>query len=340
MIRRQGLQTVLPGNVAACARLMIKPFERQKMRANRDLQTGDKLWARRAVLGGASMLSLLGLAGRVSAGPSDDFYPLRVIQSGHSLTDPIVPMLNAILAAEGVPTSRPQRVERSTIPGSPMEWRWNNRVEPGPDARHDIADYDVLVITERVSLANTMPWHDSLNMALRWFENSWSRGNGGKGAQTVLYASWVEVDSGPGNANPHGDPEAHISFRDRLPLEMERWQSIADHVNAHRPDGSPAMRVIPGPLVMAAAYDAIAAGEAPGISAIEDLFEDNIHVNDAGAYLIALAHFAVLYGVDPRTLKGGTGGMGPRDPATAGWMRQLVHEVLLAYPDARYDGRA
>jgi|GEM_PF-6681244 len=50
---------------------------------------------------------------------------------------------------------------------------------------------------------------------------------------------------------------------------------------------------------MAAAYDAIAAGEAPGISAVEDLFDDNIHVNDAGAYLIALAHFAVLYGVGP-----------------------------------------
>jgi len=261
-----------------------------------------------------------------------------VVQSGHSLTDPIVPMLNAILAAEGVPPSRPQRVERSTIPGSPMEWRWNNRVEPGPDARHDIADYDMLVLTERVSLANTMPWHDSMNMALRWFENSWSHGKGGKGAETVLYASWVEVDSGPENANPHNDPEAHIPFRDRLPLEMARWQSIADHVNAHRPEGSPPMRVIPGPLVMAAAHDAISAGKAPGISAIEDLFEDNIHVNDAGAYLIALAHFAVLYGVDPRTLSGGTGAMGLRNPATADWMKQLVHDVLLAYPDAHYVG--
>lgn len=340
MIRGPGLRAVPSGTKAARARRLIGLFKGWKMGANKNLRIGDRLWDRRTVLRGASMLPILGLAGRASAAAAHDRFSLRVVQSGHSLTDPIVPMLNAILAAEGVPTSRPQRVERSTIPGSPMEWRWSNRIEPGPDARHDIADYDVLVLTERVSLANTMPWHDSLNMALRWFENSWSRGNGGKGAQTVLYASWVEVDSGPGNANPHKDPEAHIPFRARLPLEMERWQSIADHVNAHRPDGSPSMRVIPGPLVMAAAHDAIAAGKAPGISAIEELFEDNIHVNDAGAYLIALAHFGVLYDVDPRTLTGGTGGMGTRDPATAGWMRQLVHEVLLAYPDARYTGRA
>ena len=299
---------------------------------------GDGLWGRRAVLRLA--LALPCLAGGAAAGATPDRFALRVIQSGHSLTDPIVPVLNAILAAQGVPPSRPERIVRSTIPGSPMDWRWNNRVEPGPDARHDIADYDVLVLTERVSLANTMPWHDSQNMALRWFENSWTRGRGGKGAQTVLYASWVEVDSGPGNPNPNNDPEAHIPFRDRLPLEMARWQAIADHVNARRPQGSPPMRVIPGPLVMAAVHDAIAAGEAPGIGAIEDLFEDNIHVNALGAWLIALAHAAVLYDIDPRSLSDVQGRTAPRDPATAAWMKQVVHEVLLAYPDAGYTGAA
>lgn len=307
------------------------------MTVNKDPRR-ERPWGRRAVL--QLSLALPCLAGSAAADPAEDRFALRVIQSGHSLTDPIVPMLNAILAAEGVAPARPQRIERSTIPGSPMEWRWNNRVEPGPDARHDIADYDVLVLTERVSLANTMPWHDSKNMALRWFENSWTHGKGGKGAQTVLYASWIEVDSGPGNANPDNDPEGHVPFRDRLPLEMARWQAIADHVNARRPQGSPPMRVIPGPLVMAAAHDAIAAGDAPGISAIEDLFEDDIHVNTLGAYLIALAHVAVLYDIDPRTLSDARGGMGPRDPATAAWMKQLVHAVLRDYPDAGYAGGA
>lgn len=263
-------------------------------------------------------------------------FALRVIQSGHSLTDPIVPVLNGLVVAAGAPARRPQPITKSTIPGSPMDWRWDHRADP-VDARHDIADYDLLVLTERVSLSNTMPWHDSEAMALRWFEHAWANGAGGSGAPTVLYASWVDVTSGPDAENPHNDPEAHIPFRERLSLEMARWQQIADHVNENRPDGSPAMRVIPGPLVMAAAHDAIEAGEAPGLSTMEDLFEDTIHVNELGAYLIALAHYATIYDADPRDLPDGLGGLGPRDPAMAAWMQDLVHEVLLDYPGAAYD---
>lgn len=295
---------------------------------------------RRAFLGAAAAAALLapGLRAEAADG-TDDIFALRVIQSGHSLTDPIVPMLNAFLTGLGMPASRPLPITKSTIPGSPMQIRWEDGLDPADaDARRDIADYDVLVVTERVSLANTLPWHDSEGYALRYFENSWSRGRGGEGAETILYASWIDVASGPDAENLFNDPEAHVPFRERLPLEMARWQQIADHVNANRPEGSPPMRVIPGPLIMAAVYDAIAAGEAPGLSRIEELFSDNIHINETGAYLIALAHFGVIYNRDPRMVPARVGGMGPQDAATAEWMQELVHEVLLDYPDAGYTG--
>ena len=48
---------------------------------------------------------------------------LRVIQSGHSLTDPIPDPLRALVVAAG---HRGVVIDRSTIPGSPMDWRWNN----------------------------------------------------------------------------------------------------------------------------------------------------------------------------------------------------------------------
>lgn len=300
--------------------------------------------ARRIFLGAAGAVAALPLLTALGAGPAAadaDPFGLRVIQSGHSLTDPIVPMLNAFLAGLGVPASRPQPIAKSTIPGSPMEIRWNDGLPPSePDARRDIADYDLLVLTERVSLANTLPWHASEDFALRYVQNSWEQGRGGAGAATILYASWIEVDSGPANENPFNDPEAHVPFRERLALEMARWQQIADHVNANLPAGAPAVKVIPGPLVMEAAYDAIAAGEAPGIAAIEDLFSDDIHLNETGAYLIALAHFGVIYDRDPRSVPARVGGMGPDDPQTAAWMQELVHEVLLAYPGADYRGGA
>lgn len=297
---------------------------------------------RRALLGAACALPALALArGAAAAGTDQDLFALRVIQSGHSLTDPIVPMLNAFLTGLGVPVSRPQRITKSTIPGSPMEIRWRDGLHPADaDARRDIADYDVLVVTERVSLSTTLPWHDSEGYALRYFENSWSRGRGGEGAETILYASWIDVKSGPDAVDWNNDPEVHIPFRERLPLEMARWQQIADYVNENRPEGSPRMRVIPGPLIMAAVYDAIAAGTAPGLTSIEQLFGDTIHVNETGAYLIALAHFGVIYNRDPRMVPSRIGGMGPANPATAEWMKELVHEVLLDYPDAGYTGGA
>lgn len=259
-------------------------------------------------------------------------FSARVIQSGHSLTDPIVPMLDAMVAAVGRAEARGRVIDRSTIPGSPMDWRWNNRPAHGPDARHDIARYEVLVLTERVPLSNTLPWHQSDAMALRWANHAWTQGNGGRGAEVILYASWVALDSGPGYANPHGDPEGHLPFRVRLPLEMARWQSIADHVNANRPAAAPPMRLIPGPLIMAAAHDAIAAGTAPGLRSMADLFTDAIHLNAAGSYLIALAHLAVIYGQDPREVPDRLGRTEVPPPPTAAWMRALVQGVLGTLP--------
>ena len=294
---------------------------------------------RRELLKAAAATPLCLFAGRAAHGSEGRFsLTARTIHSGHSLTDPIVPMLDAMVAALGGAAARERVIDRSTIPGSPMDWRWDNRNEHMPDARHQIADYELLVITERVSLSGTMPWHRSEEMALRWFVHAWENGDDGNGAQTILYASWVRTDSGPDFDNPHDDPEGHLPFRERLPLEMARWKEILDHVNHHRPAGSPAMRMIPGPLIMAAAYDAIAAGQAPGLSRLEDLFTDAIHVKDAGAYLIALAHLGVIYGRDPRTLPARLGRRPVPAQETAVWMQRLVHEVLRDYPDADYAG--
>lgn len=255
----------------------------------------------------------------------------RVIQSGHSLTDPIVPELEVIVRGAGGKDSLGMKMDRSTIPGSPMEWRWNNRPDGMPDARYDIADYEVLVLTERVPLSNTMPYHNSEEYALKYFTNAWTKGNGGKGAETVLYASWVEVDSGPGAPNPDKDPGREIPFRKRLDLELVGWEKILTSVNDNRPAGSPAMTMIPGTLVMAALYDALQQGTVPGISRIESVFSDTIHINRIGAYMIALAHYAVIYRRDPRALPARLGTDAAGSQATVDWMAAVVWDVVSRY---------
>lgn len=298
---------------------------------------GAAVIGRRGLLLAGAAAPLLLAAGKGRAHDSRS-RPLttRVIQSGHSLTDPIVPMLDAMVAGIGGAAARGRVIERSTVPGSPMDWRWDHRNQYMTDARDDIAEYELLVITERVSLSGTMPWHGSEEMALRWFNHAWENGNHGAGAESILYATWVHTDSGPGNDD--NDPEGQLPFRERLPLEMARWQAILDHVNSHRPDDAPAMQMIPGPMIMAAAHDAIEAGQAPGLGRIEDLFQDTIHVNAQGTYLITLAHLAVIYGLDPRELPDRLGRTEVPPPETAQWMRQLVHDVLRDYRDSGISG--
>lgn len=257
---------------------------------------------------------------------------LRIIQSGHSLTDPIPDPLRAMIVAAG---NRGAVVDRSTIPGSPMDWRWNNAPsQESPNARTAMGDYDVLVLTERVPLSNTLPWHNSPEQALMWYELAATEGNAGQGAETVLYASWVGIDSGPDAENPHNDPEAHIPFRERLDREMAGWEKIQSHVNENSVAGSPPMRMIPGPLLMAEIYDAIKDGTVPDLSDISDLFSDDIHINDLGAYYIALAHYAVIFERDPRGLPNRLGMPSSPSRALADWMQETVWRVVSEYEGA------
>jgi hypothetical protein len=278
----------------------------------------------------SAMFATLAL-GQIWAGPqamaAERSLDARVIESGHSLTDPIPPVLTGMVNSAG---GNNIEIAQSTIPGSPMEWRWEHPTDR-PDARLNIANFDVLVMTERVPLSNTLPWHGSEKAALQWFEHAWTKGNGGKGAETVLYATWVAIDSGPNGPNPYNDPEAHIPFRDRLPLEIAGWEKIADYVNANRPAGSPPMRVIPGPQIMAAIYDAIQDGSAPGLKNISDLFSDTIHINEVGAYAISLAHYAVIYGRDPRELPANFGHPRWPSPELAKWLQELVWKTVTSY---------
>lgn len=289
---------------------------------------------RRSIIAGlAALPALPGLA----FGKTGHERPLdqRVVLSGHSLTDVVEWPLKAMAQAAGGPAADAELIDRSTTPGSTMKYRWQPDSKMDIDARLGMAKYDTLVLTERVPIRSAIMWEETEKYALMWFEHAWKTGRGGRGAETIFYASWVGIGSGPGNTDPYDMPdEGQIPFRERLDLEMRAWQDVADLINAKRPEGSPRMRVIPGPKIMAAIHDAIAAGTAPGVSAMQDLFKDNIHPNRKGAYPIALAHFAVIYGRDPRTMPVIRGEEGWPSAEQQDWMKALVWDVVSTYPDS------
>jgi hypothetical protein len=242
---------------------------------------------------------------------------LRVVMSGHSLTDPIRDPLEAMVRAAGGPRAS---VELSTIPGSPLEWRWTHA--PGLDLRARVAEFDVVVLTERVALSNTVPYHHSAEYALRFAQLAWAAG-----AEALLFASWVGLDTGPAFAGQGSDPDAGQAWRERLDREHAAWEEIRAHVNANRPDHAPQMRLVPAIAVMAALHDTIETGQAP-LADIRALFADEIHPSPLGAWVVALVHFAVIYRRNPAGLTRPVG----ITPAAAAWIEDLVWRVVTAHP--------
>lgn len=283
----------------------------------------------------AGLASLPVLSGAAFGELKERPFSMRVAMSGHSLTDSVEWPLKAMVHAAGGPVAEEVPIDRSTTPGSTMKYRWQPDSPMDIDAKLGMAGYDVLVLTERVPVRSAIMWEETDKYAKAWFDHAWKTGKRGRGAETIFYASWVGIGSGPGNEDPWDmQDERQIPLRERLDLEMTSWQEVADRVNRERPDGSPAMRVIPGPKIIAAILDAITAGTAPSIATLQDLFEDNIHPNRKGAYPIALAHFAVIYGRDPRSLPLIRGEEGWPDAEQQEWMKTLVWDVLKAYPDS------
>lgn len=230
---------------------------------------------------------------------------VRQMHSGHSLSDaygsgPWPGRL--IIATDRIRGSDPHRtIHRSSIPGGSLRWRWENK-SYDPDAREQIADYELLVTTEGVP-TNPDPdeyRRNSLDALDRWVDHAWKNGNGGKGAEVMIYSTWTfwRHSDGP----PDYDREHAIPFRQRLDVDGERWERMQDSANENRPDGMPLIYMIPGHRLMMQIYDDIETGKAPGLANIGDIFMDDIHLNDLGQYAITCLVFAVIYQRDPAML--------------------------------------
>jgi hypothetical protein len=277
--------------------------------------------------------------------PPKPAYPfgIKQIHSGHSLTDPLFyphwpgQYVNLMSSVTGIPAWQLSNVTigKSTAPGSSMMYRWDNKISNGaPDARLDIANWEVLSITEVVPLAveggNTQSWYLNRLQQQRTYlsnfvNNAWSNGNGGKGAPTLLWTTWTSIDGKDG------------PFREMLDSQGKEWEAMQEYANKNRPAGAPPVYIIPGHKMMARIYDDIQKGIVPGISDIKQLFSDNIHTNELGAYAIAMIHYACMFNKSPIGLPNQ---LIPNPPANtpiptpefAGYVQRMVWEVVTTYP--------
>ncbi len=258
------------------------------------------------------------------------------IMSGHSLTDIVIasPWPGRIVEAVGLESpSAFQDIGKATIPGSTIEWRWENPEQGDSQVvqwPQDIRRFDGLVITTRVPLEadDVGRQEDQVDWLRRAAEDAWENGRGGRGASTLLYTTWTHLVPEP--EQPH--PEDGLSFRARLDRDEARWEGMQDYVNQYRPQGQEPVYLIPGHRLMMRIHDDIEAGRAP-FSDIGDIFLDNIHPNDIGAYALTLLHYACIYGRDPGAyLPNRIVNEDTLSTAQAEYFKRIVPEVVTTYP--------
>ena len=259
---------------------------------------------------------------------------------GHSLSDQIPDMVQSLSDDEPIVSFA---WAYQSIPGAPLRWQWDRKeamdyTENPPQFlafyNHTVGlpsgDYDVLILTESVPrywdiIDESYAYADSfVNYALQHNPNT----------QIFLYEDWHCLQSGTPsgcaydvNSNP---------WRQRLEDDLPMWESVVDTLNKRFQLVQPVC-LIPGGQGLAALYDTIQAGGLPSIMAMEDLFSDDIHLNDTGKYFIACIHFAMIHGQSPVGLTHQLqhwwrGNFDAPSPALALKMQEIAWQVVLSYP--------
>jgi hypothetical protein len=265
--------------------------------------------------------------------------PLRVFHLGHSLVGRNMPAMLAQLAGDG------HRYESQLGWGATLKAHWEpdepiNGFETENDhPRHRAAheavasgDYDAVVLTEMVEIRDAIKYFDSWDYLARWARRAWE---GDPATRIYLYETWHPID----------DPEGWAARIDR---DLGRyWEDEILRRALAAPGVEKPIYVIPAGQVFRRFVEEIERrGGVDGIARKEDLFavsetgeQDTIHINDLGAYLVALTHYAVLYQKNPlglpRRLRraDGAAATAPGENA-AKLMQEIVWDVVTSYPKA------
>lgn len=211
-----------------------------------------------------------------------------ILYVGHSLVGPTLPaIVEAGLARQGVEMT----VSAQVINGAPLRYGWDHsdQGERG-DARRILpgGQTKVLILTEAQPLGEQIQWNDSAGYVEKFARLAWEAR---PDTQVYLYETWPSRNIAEG-----------LPWREQLTADLPAWESLAGRANAARPPQAPPVRLIPAGQAMGALADAVVAGQVPGISSVDDLFDDDIHPSGRALSFLALVHIAAITGKDPSGL--------------------------------------
>lgn len=159
--------------------------------------------------------------------------------------------------------------------------------------------YDVLLITERHDLLNTLAWEKTSSL-LRHYHDVMLSGN--PKAKTYFYHSWLDVNK--------SDPQPWIAYEKSM---LKTWECVSSKVNLGlEADGLPqSVQTIGAGWALANMVERAINGDVPGLDGgprlVADLvFRDNVHLTDLGEFFIGAFTYAQLFDKNPKNTFIGT----------------------------------
>ena len=261
--------------------------------------------------------------------------PLHVYHLGHSLVGRDMPAMLAQMAghtyASQLGWGTPLRAHWE--PDEPINgFDTENAHDKYMDAKAalDSGAFDTFVLTEMLEIEAAIEFFEAPEYLEKWATKARA---GNPNTRVYLYESWHALD----------DPNGWLQRLDTDPARY--WEGVLlAQAMAGETDPDP-IYVIPAGRVMAEFVRRLEAGTGvDGVTSREDLFArlddgslDTAHVDDLGAYLVALTHYAVLYHRSPLGLPAqlnradGTAATAP-GPQLAQLMQETVWDVVSALP--------
>ncbi len=232
---------------------------------------------------------------RVSDRPADSA-AVQPFYIGHSLTDYIPEMIASWTKMHW---------GFQSIPGAPLRWQWQRMAAADldsypphavsfyhPDYGLPSGGYTALILTESVP-RRPENLEETFDYAGRFV--NYVLGHN-PATRIFVYEVWHCIRSGtPTGCDYDIDSRA---WRQRLDDDLPMWESVVADLN-RRFDTTQPVCLIPGGQGLARLYDAIMAGTVPGLSQLEDIFEDDIHLNDIGRYFVSALHYGILFQESP-----------------------------------------
>lgn len=218
---------------------------------------------------------------------------------GHSLINFDVPNMVDKLS---IAASQTFSYDANIGNGATLLWHWENPTT-GQGSQWDLTlpqgGYENFILTEAVPLENHLQFSNTYRItdSLCSFAEQYN-----PNIQYYIYETWHCTNSGNGSTSGSGgypcdwDPNSTTPWRDRLNIDLPRWESIADSINLIHTNP---MLVIPGGQALGRLADSIQSGSVPGLTTILDLFVDEHHLDARGNYLIACVMYAVIHGTTP-----------------------------------------